>query len=350
MAKFPIARTQATQPGTTQAVRAQLDTGTGQELIGQAVTQLGTKIKSIADNRSFANGVAEYNNIINTYNESLGDKSPDEYLEGFQELETQINDITKGMSREASEALRNKFTVWNEVNRAGIATLVIRQNVALAKQEIPDQLGSFIMNGQIDEGNALIEEYGKSIFSPEEVKLWKNEFQDMQDRSEIFRLTNIAAELPTPENLKAARKVIDENSKSEAERFQNLNRLETRRGQERSRNDEADKAAIADDSLRMGDIYSKGGVFAEDPHPALTLIKQDFNNRVTNGSLDVSTDGGLTHDRMMDQILRGKFFEEVEITSAYASGMSTAEYQEVKEKNEQNKKITIKMRLHGRAN
>jgi hypothetical protein len=74
--------------------------------------------------------------------------------------------------------------------------------------------------------------------------------------------------------------------------------------------------------------------------PDLQIAKSQLTERFTNGTLDVSPDGGLTFDSMLDKINTGEFFEPDEITSAYATGMSSDEYEEITKKNEENAKLT----------
>jgi len=93
--------------------------GAGYERLGASLSRLGSQLLQIKTAEDVAQGVAEYNNLINEYTLSLKDKSPEEYLEQNvagqlvlpRELLGEIDKIQRDKTGPAARNLQNKFKV-----------------------------------------------------------------------------------------------------------------------------------------------------------------------------------------------------------------------------------------------
>lgn len=345
MAKFPIERARERLgfvPAT--AVRARIDTDTGEGVagaaIGQALLKVGAHFKKINDNRQVAEGIAEYNELINRHNESLANKNPSEYAASFETLRPQIEAITKNKSGTAREILNNKFAIWNESNRASTALLAVRAESALAKQEIPGRLQEFANKNQDTEASDYIDGFS-NILSLRERELWKDTYGEIKNRNTIFRAINLAAENPTTKNLSTARKIIDKLSVDEIDKFNNMNRLRAKRGERTAIKNETFKALMNRQSDDMANTYSSGTAYEPQIVPELNLVKTQFDARLANGTITVGDGPDGTYKRISRQIDEGKFFSPAELVSSFATGMSKSEYEDVKKRNQDNIKLTI---------
>ena len=92
--------------------------------ISKTMGQIGTAIQNVQNNQQVADGIAEYNNLINTFNEGLNGVSPSEYMDRFDKLMDGVDSIYDNKSNAAGANLKSTFTVWNEANRA--ATMMTR--------------------------------------------------------------------------------------------------------------------------------------------------------------------------------------------------------------------------------
>jgi hypothetical protein len=329
---------------------------TGLGDLGAGISKLGEKFKKIEDNRDIAEGIARYNNIVNAYNESLVTKDPSEYVKGFNELQANITGLTKDMSPEAANVLKNKTVIWNEVNRASLATLAIKQTAAFAKQEMPNQLASFVANDQIEEGEEFIDNYGETVLSPKEVKLWQDKFKSMQAEWDMEESINLAVETGSQEHITDAEKKIkefyrtDEFEADPRAEFSALSRLRGGVGAARSELTEARKALIN----KEAEGIAAAAIENEPFNGSVTDENQDLsdriNNRIANDSMGMSD--GITFDNMRETLLGGKRgFSERELLEGLAGtdsdgeikagGMSTTEYDELVKLNNQVKPLDI---------
>lgn len=317
------------------------------EGIGAQVTELGKKFKVVEDNRDVAEGIAEYNNIINTYNESLATKDPSEYVSGFNELQGSISKVTEGMSAEAANVLKNKTVIWNEVNRASLATLAIKQTASFAKQEIPTQLANFIANDQIDEANDYIDNYGESVLSPKEVGLWKQNIVRMKQEFDMWEGINFAVANPLPENITQAEAMIRETNKADPEEsFRVMNTFRAKMGAKKKELTEARKALVNAEANNILSTVFEGKAYSATSTPENQQLVNQINARISNGDMEESD--GITYNFMEQQVLSGKFFTDREIMEGVAGteagGMSQKETEDLISLNKQNKGLTIDQR------
>jgi hypothetical protein len=311
--------------------------GRGLESLGTSLEKVGQQLGDIRVNREVAQGITDYNRIINDFNLSLAGKSPDEYMPAFEALKPEIEGIVDGMTMKAGEILKNRFTVLHESNRASTAIQAMKNTALLAKQEIPERLQSFAKEGLGTDAMAYIDGFS-DILSEEERALWKRTYQKMEDRNLIFSAIIRAADSPTPENLDEARNLIDELSEDEIDRYYNMNRLRVERAGRTAIKNETYKASMNEQSLAMADSYNSNTAYDRAILPELQPIKSIFDSRLANASLDVSDD--LTYKNILEQIETGNYFNPYELVSAYATGMSREEYQNAVKQNEGNKQLT----------
>jgi hypothetical protein len=188
---------------------------------------------------------------------------------------------------------------------------------------------------QVAEARLDLEKAASQKFSPVEAMDF---IGNLEGQSLIFRDLNIAANNPTTENIEAARDTIKEHSADTKDRFFNEQRLRSMMSQKTQARNETTKAVISNQSQGMGQVFSSGGLFEQQVLPELEVTKSQLTERFTNGTLGVSDD--QTFDFMLDKINTGTFFDQDDITSAYATGMSSDEYQQVTKLNEENAKLT----------
>ncbi|HEC66228.1 MAG TPA: hypothetical protein ENI23_13135 [bacterium] len=183
--------------------------------------------------------------------------------------------------------------------------------------------------------------------SPGEKEIWLQEFKSFERKSFIFSTINLAADNPTPENLKFARGIIEELSEATRTKtkeeviFTNNSKLRTRTAQRTQIKNETFKAALNNQSKNMAETYLANGVFDEVVVPELNVIKESFDNRVEGNSLDTSIDNSATYNSMLNQIAQGKSFTESDMSSAFATAMSRNEYEDIVKKNAENVRLTI---------
>ena len=218
----PVEQAQLIDPGAFRSSTADAE---ALKVAGETIAEWGLKRKEIQINREVAEGLANYNNLINTFNEGLAGESPKNYMSSFENLKPQVDNITKDMTSEATEVLRNRIVVLHESNRASTSILAIQNTAVLAKQEIPDRLTSFAANGLSTDAMIYIDGFS-DILSKEERDSWKETYQKMEDKNLIFNSIILAADNPTEENIALARAAIDEFSVDEIDRYNNLNRLQ----------------------------------------------------------------------------------------------------------------------------
>lgn len=321
--------------------------------LGADITKLGQKFKKVEDNRDVAEGIANYNNLINTYNETLPTKDPSEYVSGFNALQGNISKLTEGMSAEAANVLRNKTVIWNEVNRASLATLAIKQTAAFAKQEMPIQLASFVANDQIQEGEDFINAYGETVLSPKEVTLWQDKFKSMQKEWNMEELINVAIETGAQGDITTAEKAIkkfyrtDQFEADPRAEFSALSRLRGGVGSKRSELTEARKALLNKESETIAGLAVENKPFQGNVTPENQDLADRINNRIANNSMDVSD--GITFDSMQEQVLSGKNFSERELMEGLSGtdeegGMSRTEYTQLASMNKQTAKLDIQQK------
>lgn len=314
---------------------------------GQSLNVIQLEQNKIEDNRAVAEGISKYNNVINTFNESLPSLDPKEYNMEFEKLKPQIEGLTEGLSRNATEALNNRFEIWNEANRSKTAILSVRASAALAKQEIPIRLAEFASNDVSDEEVDTYLQNFSTIMSPGEIDVWKQRFETLKNRDFISSAINIAAESPTQNNIETARTVIRELSEATRTRtkeeviFTNNNKLRTKTANRTQIKNETFKAALNTQSKNMAETYANNGIFEFAIVPELNIIKESFDNRVEGNSLDTSIDNSSTYNSMLNQIAQGKSFSDSEMTSAFATAMSRDEYEDIVKKNAENVRLTV---------
>lgn len=330
-----------------QGIEAQglAELGRGIGALSESIFQIGKQVKQVDDNKAVANGIAEYNNIINTFNESLPTLSPDSYMEEFGKLDDSIKGITEGLSPEATSALENRFVIWNESNRASTATLAIKQKASLAKQEIPLQLASFIANDQLEEANDYIDGYADTILSPEEVDLWKDNIVKMKGNHDMWVDINEAVLTQSKADITIAEKSIREFYKDDPHKeFTTLGTLRAKIGSRQRANSEARKAQVNAQAEQIGNSASNGVSIEAEVAPELDIAVIRLNSRLASAG-GINQSDGVTFDSMNEQILAGKFFTEQELTESFAGtesgGMSADEYKDLLPKNEENAKLSI---------
>lgn len=311
---------------------------------GATVTLLNQKAQDVRNNRDTAKGIASYNNIVNTYNESLVGRQTDDYVSGFEELKPQIDQITDGMSPKASAHLQNRFEVFNEANRNSLAIKAIKQETAEAKFDLPGKLRNMVANGQTDEAHVVIENYEGTVLTPGEVELWKDKVKEYQRESNIFSALNVVSRKPTQENFEFASKVIEENTLTEKDRFSKMNTLRATMGEKTRRQTEAVKAEINSWAQSLGANAATNDAITVNVPPELELTKIRFNERLASSGEGMEWSDDFTFDSMQEQSLAGKFFTDREMTESYAQGMSTEEYTTLKEMNGKNKQLPIEQK------
>ncbi len=332
---------------TGQGIEAQglAGLGRGLDFLGESAFKIAQQAKKVDDNKAVANGIAEYNNIINTFNESLPTTSPDEYMAEFGKLDGQIKGITEGLSPEATSALENKFEIWNEANRASTAILAIKQSASLAKEEIPIQLASFIGSDQIQEANEYIEGYGNTVLSPEEVELWKNKIVEMKGNHDMWVNINQAVLSQTSDDIAIAQKSIREFYKDDPQKeFTTLGTLNAKIGSKTRANNEARKAQVNAQAEQVGASAANSIAIEAVIAPELEQSVILLNQRIANGG-GINQSDNVTFDSLNEKILAGEFFTDKEMTEAFAGtesgGMSADEYKELLPKNAENAKLSI---------
>lgn len=257
--------------------------GQGASRLGQSLSKLGNQLLQIRTAEDVADGVAQYNELMNRYSESLKDRSPEEYLEQDKDgqfvlpkqLQDGVNNILKGKTGSAARKLRNKFTVWNEANRASIGILAARDKSVEIRNTAPDRLSVFAQNE--DQKGAF--EYIDSITQLTGEQFKQQLFDmyiDLEKKNTIFRAINEVADNPTPENIVAARKIIDKLSKDEIDRYNNLNRLRTKVSSRSQIRDETYKAAMNSQSLSLAESYSSKALYEGELLPELSFVKRRF--------------------------------------------------------------------------
>ena len=330
-----------------QGIEAQGLAGLGRGIgdFSESVFQIGQKVKRLDDNQDVATGIAEYNNIINTFNETLPTLSPDDYMAKFAELEPDIQGITEGLSKEAASALDNKFVIWNEANRASTAALAIKQKASLAKEEIPTQLANFIANDQIQEANEYIEGYGDTVLSPEEIELWKDTIVEMKGNHDMWVDINQAVLTQTPDDIATAQESIRTFYRNDPQKaFTTLGSLNAKIGSKTRANNEARKAQVDAQAKEIGASAANSvaieAVIAPEMEQAVTLL----NQRIANGG-GINQSDNVTFDALNEKILAGEFFTDTELTEAFAGtesgGMSAKEYQQLLPLNAENARLSI---------
>ena len=110
--------------------------GEGVSRFGQSLNTIQLEQNRIEDNRAVAEGISAYNNIINTFNESLPSLDPKDYNTEFEKLKPQIEGLAQGLSRNATEALNNRFEIWNETNRSKTAILSVKASSAFVLRPV----------------------------------------------------------------------------------------------------------------------------------------------------------------------------------------------------------------------
>jgi hypothetical protein len=331
-------------PGTSGGVRGRIDFDVGeQELwqqmgnLGAAIGKIGQAFQDVRDNRDIAKGIADYNNIINEYNESLPGKDPKDYERGFTELKPRIDAITADMSGRAKQDLTNRFAIWNETNRAKISLLSMKATAAMTKQELPLRLKQFARAKQDQFANDYIDSLD-TIIGPAERKLWKEQYIEYKRENLIFDAINLAADNPTPENLADARKIIELESKTSEEEYYHLQKLRAREANSNRLKDLAYQAQLSKQAQEMVQVFSSGMVFEGEVLPELQPIYSQFAERTANNSMDVGD--GVTYDAIKARINAGYYVDPFDLISAYSSGLSTQQYQELAKENDKNAKLT----------
>ncbi len=318
--------------------------GQGLQAVGQVVSALGQKIKAADDNRDVARGTAEYNNLINVYNASLATKDPDEYMDGFEDLQSEISKITKDMSSDATDVLQNRFIVQNELNRAHIQNRALKDKVSIAKQEIPIRLEDMVAAGQIEEAELYLEGYRDSILNDTEVELWKNTLGEMVDDNEIFKSINAVMAEPSQQNINAARNIINDLSRTEEDKLRNMITLNARLGSKTRSTNEAIKAQVNNWADQAGASASHDVPVTAIAPPELETAKTMINNRMSTGGGGIKTSDNVTFESMEEQSLAGKFFTDKEMFESFAGseagGMSAKEYEQLKKINEENRTLS----------
>lgn len=155
--------------------------GVQQEIaqLTSSITKVLAEFQKIDDNRDTAKGLVQYNQLMTEHEKSLIGKDPEEYMKSLESLRPQINNITKGMSRNVRENLRNRFTLEYEADRARTAQRMVVDKKRQIIMEYPQKLQEFAENGQKDDAMNYIDGFSE-YFSPAERKAMKREYENYE--------------------------------------------------------------------------------------------------------------------------------------------------------------------------
>ena len=319
--------------------------GDGLKEIGNVLTELGKRKRDMQDRISISNANAFMENAEREAAKELVDAPFDKR----QEIRLKWINIAKeqigneNLSGEAREIANNKSGIWGDTisDLGEINDITEISTIAdfSTSNDFQNALVSFEEGSPefIEAEDAFDKQYANR--PPQEAKVIKD---SIVGQTLIFKATNIAADDPTPENIKAARDIIDKHSFDEKDRFVNLQRLRSESAKRTQNRNETFKANLNNQSQKIGQTFAKGEVFEGEVIPELEVAKSQLINRQINDSLNISD--METYNSMLNKINTGEFFEQDEITSAYATGMSSEEYKNIIKLNEQNAKMTSKQR------
>jgi len=310
--------------------------------IGGVISELGKRKRDMQDRI----GVSDANAIMEQSQLAMAEELINTPFEKRQEVRLKhtqkaMSDISQlNLSNETSAIVGNKAGIWSQnIGDLGDIedTLEISKAADVAvSTDFQNALSKF------DDGSPEVIEaeaaFDKQFANkpPEEAKAIKD---SVVGQTLIFKATNNAADNPTKENMQEARDVIDKYSTDEKDRFFNLQRLRSESSKKTQNKNATFKANMNLQSETMGKAFSSGALFQGETVPELDVTKSQLTERYTNKTLDVSDN--KTFKFLEDQINLGKSFEQDELTSAYATGMSSSEYEAISKLNEENSKLTL---------
>jgi hypothetical protein len=186
------------------------------QVAGQALMGFGQKLYEIKKARETAKGIAQYNEIVGEYINSLETKDPNEYdfVQGFKSLQGKIESIYKGKSRGAVEDIKNHLVVWNETNQVNIAKMSVDKSIYLAKLETQAAVENAILNNQPESAVLIINKFVEAnLYSKEQGQLYKNDLiktiAENQYKDIILSYRQQAFSAPDE---KTAQKIIDDST------------------------------------------------------------------------------------------------------------------------------------------
>jgi len=203
--------------------------------------------------------------------------------------------------------------------------------------KLPETRRTFVMS----RNRAAYEEYLDSAerLLPLEAKTKElQKFDEEVQTDLIIGQLNIAADNPTAENLSAARDMIDGSFTDEADRWRYLQVLRSLTGRQKTLKNATYQAQLQMQAGNMVTAYTNGQIYDGEVLPEMAPINTQFQNRTANGTMN--TGDGLTYEFLKDDITSGYHVDDMDLISAYASGLSTDEYKELTELNAQNRKLT----------
>jgi len=139
---IPVTSAPQINPGVARMVT---DTGLGD--IGKALTQLGNDLHQINVARQTARAVAAYNTKMAEFKLRMqtADPSKVNYDEEWNKFVAQQKSLSKGVSRDAAEAIDLKLTEYNAHNYADIKKMELQNTRDMVMAEAPDVMEQSIM-------------------------------------------------------------------------------------------------------------------------------------------------------------------------------------------------------------
>lgn len=139
-------------------------------------------------------------------------------------------------------------------------------------------------------------------------------------------------------DLELATRLTNISDLDEEDTFRMHNRIQTagvNRTKLRNESFEANKAAELNS---WAESVGSGELIDESKVPENSIDMSNFNTRTVNGSWNTSD--AVTFARLNERADTGSFIDPAELDSAYFSGMSTDEYEQLKKKNDENRSFT----------
>jgi len=199
-----------------------LDSSKGAEAIGANLADLGAELHKTRIARELAEGVSQYNDGMDDYIKSLNPVDedpvdPGEYLTGYDKvIAKQQSSIFKGKSREAQEILKNRFVIWDQTNKAKLASAAIERHHELQFDRLGDAMITMARNGNQTREEAELLLAQSSAGFDERQKLIA-----IYDKEAERYFTN--AKLAVI--MDGAKSLVDPTETSEAKRAKNLDKM-----------------------------------------------------------------------------------------------------------------------------
>lgn len=193
-----------------------MDGGQEFQVAGESLLNLGIRLHQVKEARQVAQGIAEYNSMVDEYVNSLGDKDPNDfdYVKNFDKLN--IQKVYKGKSRSAVDKLKNQFMVWNQSNQANLAKMSIDKSIALAKIETADVMENAIQNLQPESAEMWFNDLRSAgIFTETEIKHFEKNFEQLyQEHVHEIQLDNVLNQAVNAGSKEKGLEVLDKSGLS----------------------------------------------------------------------------------------------------------------------------------------